>query len=152
MGKILVVGIGNLLLMDEGIGVHVVRRLEEAGLPPGVEAIDGGTNSYDLVDIFCQADDIIIVDALKGGHTPGTIYRAPLSELGLKPEENGVSLHQMHFIEAMNMVNLMGCHPRAVVFGVEPHTIDWGLDLSPQVEEKMPRVLELVREEIEKLM
>lgn len=152
MGKILVVGIGNLLLMDEGIGVHVVRRLEEAGLPLGVEAIDGGTNSYDLVDIFCQADDLIIVDALKGGHAPGTIYRAPLEELGLKPEENGVSLHQMHFIEAMNMVNLMGYHPRAVVFGIEPHTIDWGLDLSPQVEEKMPRVLELVREEIEKLM
>lgn len=146
------VGVGNLLLKDEGVGVHVVNRLEEEGLPPGVEAIDGGTNSYDLVDIFCQASDLIIVDALKGGLEPGTIYRAPLEDLGLKPDENGISLHQMHFIEAMTMVNLMGFHPRAMVFGIEPSVIDWGLELTPEVEEKMPRILELVREEIEKLM
>jgi hydrogenase maturation protease len=149
---LLVVGIGNPLLRDEGVGVHVVNRLQEMDLPPGVEVVDGGTNSYDLVDFFCQSGRIIIVDAMKAGGQPGIIYRAPLKELGLKPEENAVSIHQMHFIEAMHMVNLLGHYPETLVFGVEPDIIDWGTELSPEVERSLPRVVDLVRQEIDRML
>ncbi|HCF71317.1 MAG TPA: hypothetical protein DER33_07035, partial [Syntrophomonas sp.] len=84
--SIMVVGIGNYILQDEGVGVHVINRLMEMNLPPQVSLVDGGTHSYDLVDFFCQADTVIVVDALKAGGEPGTLYRAPLEELGLKPD------------------------------------------------------------------
>ena len=83
MKKIMVVGIGNLLMQDDGVGVHAIRQLEELGLPEEIGLIDGGTHSYDLVDIFCEANKLIIVDAMQAGGEPGTIYRAPLEELGL---------------------------------------------------------------------
>ncbi|MGE5398475.1 MAG: hydrogenase maturation protease [Chitinophagales bacterium] len=150
--KVMVVGIGNLLLCDEGVGVHAVNRLQEMELPPGVELIDGGTHSYDLVDVFCQAENLIIIDALQGGGEPGTIYRAPLEDLGLKPEENATSIHQLHFIEAVRMVNLMGHQPRVMVFGVEPARIDWDLEMSPEATAKFPRLIELIIQEIRGIM
>lgn len=152
MKRVMVVGIGNPLLKDEGAGVHAVKRLLEKGMPEGVEIVDGGTNTYDLVDLFCSADDIIIIDALKGGLEPGTIYRAPLEELGLKTQEGAVSLHDLNFMEAMSMVKLLGKNPRVTVFGIEPEIIDWGLDLSEKIEKKMPRLLELVNEEVCRLL
>lgn len=149
MKSIMVVGIGNYILQDEGVGVHVVNHLKEMDLPEQVSLVDGGTHSYDLVDFFCQADIIIVVDALKAGGEPGTIYRAPLEDLGLKTDENSTSLHQMSFIEAVQMVNLLGHHPQITVFGVEPKTIDWGLELTPEIAAKLPRLVELVTEEIQ---
>ena len=149
---VMVVGIGNYILQDEGVGVHAINRLMEMDFPEGVEIVDGGTHSYDLVDFFCQADNLIIIDAIQAGEEPGTMYRAPLEEMGLKSEENCTSLHQLHFIEAIKMVNLMGYYPRVIVFGVEPQVIDWGLELTPSIAEKLPRLTELVAQEIYSLL
>ena len=152
MKKIVVVGIGNLLMHDDAAGVHAIRALEEMGLPEEVELVDGGTHSYDLVEFFYQANQVIIIDAMQAGGEPGTIYRAPLEELGLKTDHSCISLHQLHFIDAMYMVNLLGHHPQAIVFGIEPAIVELGLELSPQVAAKMPRLLELIRLEIDSLM
>ena len=152
MFKVMVVGIGNYILQDEGVGVHAINRLMEMDFPEGVKIVDGGTHSYDLVDFFCQADNLIIIDAIQAGEEPGTMYRAPLEEMGLKSEENCTSLHQLHFIEAIKMVNLMGYYPRVIVFGVEPQVIDWGLELTPSIAEKLPRLTELVAQEIYSLL
>ncbi|MGE5405147.1 MAG: hydrogenase maturation protease [Candidatus Saccharibacteria bacterium] len=152
MKKVLVVGIGNPLLQDEGLGVHVAKVMEQMDLPPEVEVIDGGTHTYDLVDFFCQGENLIVVDALQAGGEPGTIYRAPLEQLGLKAEEGTTSLHQMNFIEAMQMVNLLGHHPRVIVFGVEPKTIDWGLELTPELQAKMPKLLDFIQKEIQEML
>lgn len=149
MKRVMVVGIGNPLLTDEGVGVHVVNRLAEFNLPEGVELVDGGTNTYDLVDVFSSADHLIIVDALKAGDEPGAIYRAQLDELGLKPSAGAISLHELNFMEAMHMVRLLGNNPQVVVFGIEPAVIDWGLELSPLLEARMPRLLELIKLEVE---
>ncbi|MCR4399392.1 MAG: HyaD/HybD family hydrogenase maturation endopeptidase [Syntrophomonadaceae bacterium] len=150
--SLLVVGIGNLLMRDDGVGIHVIERLKQLQLPPQVELIDGGTHTYDLVDIFCQADDLIVVDALRAGGEPGTIYRAPLEELGLRPEENLVSLHQMSFVEAINLVHMLGHYPRVVVFGIEPKEVALSLELSAEVAGKIPRVVELVQQEIHRIL
>lgn len=152
MIKVMVVGIGNYILQDEGVGVHAVNHLMEMNLPEGVELVDGGTHSYDLVDFFCQAESLIIVDAMQAGGEPGTIYRAPLEELGLKPQEAGISLHEIHFIEAVQMVNLLGYYPSIIVFGVEPEVMDWGMDLSPRVAAKLPRLTELIAQEINNIL
>ncbi len=152
MSKIMVVGIGNLIMQDDGVGVHAIRALEAMGLPDRVELVDGGTHSYDLIEEFCQADKLIIVDAMHAGGEPGTIYRAPLDELGLEPNENITSLHEMHFVEAMKMTRMLGHNPPTTVFGIEPAVVAVSMDLSPQIAEKLPLLVELIHQEIQLLL
>ncbi len=152
MKRIMVVGVGNYILQDEGVGVHAVNRLMEMGLPPEIQLVDGGTHSYDLVDFFCQADHLIIVDAMSTGGEPGTIYRARLEDLGLRRQDDAISLHEIHFIDAIEMVHALGHYPEVMVFGVEPRAIDWGLELTPEVAACLPRLVELVKTEIEGIM
>ena len=149
----MVVGIGNLILQDEGVGVHAVNLLTESkSLPPEVELVDGGTHTYDLLDLFCEADVIIIIDALQGGGEPGTLYRAPLEDLSLRPQDNCTSLHQLHFIEAVHMVQMLGHNPEIIVYGVEPEVIDWGLELTPKVAAQLPRLTQLIAEEVNAIL
>lgn len=145
-------GIGNLLMQDDGVGVHVIRRLEEMDLPPEVELVDGGTHTYDLLDYFSQADFCIVVDAMHGGGNPGTVYRIPLEEMDLSPNPDIQSLHEMSFAEAMYMLDLEGYQPQVLVYGVEPHTVDLGLDLTPVVADKIPLILEMIQEDIQALL
>lgn len=153
MKRVMVVGIGNLLMQDDGIGVHLVNRLTELGVPKGVELVDGGTHSYDLVDFFCQADHIIIVDAMRAGGEPGTIYRAPLDQLEIRSDRNSLtSVHELNFIEAMEMVHLLDHYPEVLVFGVEPGSLEISLELSPPVAAKVDRLAELVLQDINKIV
>lgn len=151
MKRIMVMGVGNLLLRDEGVGVHVIRMLETMDLPPEVELVDGGTHTFDLLDFFSQADLCFVIDAMQAGGEPGTVYRAPLEELGLEPRHDLQSLHDLQFAEAMHMLGMMGHNPEVVVYGVEPHTIELGLELTPQLAEKVPRIAAMIKEEIESL-
>ncbi len=152
MSKVMVVGIGNLIMQDDGVGVHAIRALEELGFSDDVELIDGGTHSYDLIEEFCRAKNLIIVDAMHAGGDPGTIYRAPLDELGLEPAEDITSLHELHFVEAMKMTRMLGYNPPTIVFGIEPALIAVSMDLSPQVAAKFPRLVELIHQEILKIL
>jgi len=148
----MVVGIGNLIMRDDGVGVHAIKALEALGLPEEVELIDGGTNSYDLIEEFCRAEKLVIVDTMHAGAEPGTIYRAPLKELGLQSIETITSLHEMHFVEAMKMTHMLGYDPPTIVFGIEPAEVEVSMELSPQVAAKFPRLVELMQEEILKLL
>lgn len=73
--KTLVLGLGNVLMGDEGVGVHVVRALEERALPEGVECLDGGTGGFILLEPMQNADIIILIDAAADGNAPGTLTR-----------------------------------------------------------------------------
>lgn len=153
MSKVAVVGIGNLLMQDDGVGVHVIQELEAMHcLPEDVVLIDAGVNSYDMVDVFCSYDHLIIVDAMEAGGKPGTLYRAPLDDLGLRPNPNITSLHEMHFVEAVNMIKLMGYNPEVVVIGIEPEVVQMNMDLSPVIQAKVSRIIELVQEEVAKIV
>ena len=152
MKRIMVMGIGNVLMQDDGVGVHVIRQLEDMDLPAQVELVDGGTHSYDLLDYFSQADFCIVVDAMHAGGKPGTVYRVPLEELELSPNPNIQSLHEISFAEAMYMLHLEGYHPEVLVYGVEPHTVDLGLELTPVVAEQLPLILEMIQKDITEML
>lgn len=152
MKRIMVMGIGNVLMQDDGVGVHVISKLEELDLPPQVELVDAGTHSYDLLEYFSQVDICIVVDAMHAGGKPGTVYRVPLEELDMKPNPNIHSLHEISFAEAMYMLNLEGYHPQVLVYGVEPHTVDLGLELTPVVAEQLPLIVESIKQDIQEMM
>ena len=135
MGKF-VVGIGNILLRDEGIGCHVVHALEEIDLSD-VEIIDGGTSS-DVLQLSEDVDKLVIVDAVKGGGMPGQIYRFHIEDITLE-QKPLLSLHDMSLIDSLKLMRLWHNIDEAVIIGVEPKDIGWGLELSPELQERIPR-------------
>ncbi|MFP3869512.1 MAG: HyaD/HybD family hydrogenase maturation endopeptidase [Syntrophobacteria bacterium] len=150
-GKIVVLGVGNLLMADEGVGIHAIQALgERQDLPPEVELVDGGTSTLDLLPYLHRARRVIIIDVLKAGGAPGDIYRCRPEDL-LENREQPLSLHQIDFAEVMRMAGCMGYRiGPAVIYGVEPGYMGWSMQLSREVAAKIPRLLELVLEEIEK--
>ena len=148
--KILILGVGNLILKDEGVGVHAVRELKGRGLPAHVEVIDGGTYLMDLLSVIQEAERIIVIDALRGGGKPGTVYRVTPDDL-MAETERTLSLHQVGLLEVLGMVRQLGGEPHAVIIGVEPKEISWGMELTPEVEAKLPRVIDAVFEELKGL-
>jgi hydrogenase maturation protease len=144
MGKF-VVGIGNALLRDEGVGCHVVHALE--GIPlPDVEIIDGGT-CPDVLQLLEGADKLIIVDAVKGGGMPGQIYRFHLEDITVE-QKPFLSLHDMNLVDSLMLMQLWHNIGEAVIIGVEPREISWGLELSPELKEKMPQIVDAVLSEL----
>lgn len=144
MADVGIVGVGNLLLKDEGIGVHVVQALEKLGIE-GVKLIDAGT-SPDFPFLVQGLRKLLVVDAVQLGGQPGAVYRFPLSELDLEPEAV-FSLHDVGLIENLKLAQTLGGPGEVTIIGVEPAEIGWGLELSPVLREKFPRILDLVLEE-----
>jgi len=144
MGKF-VLGIGNVLLRDEGIGCHVAHALAEIPLPD-VEIVDGGT-CPDVLHLFEDADKLVIVDAVKGGGTPGQIYRFYLEDITLE-QKPFLSLHDMRLVDSLKLMQLWHNIDKAVIIGVEPREISWGLELSPEIQGKMPQIIDTILSEL----
>jgi hydrogenase maturation protease len=147
---ILILGVGNLLLSDEGVGVHIAQRMMEMDLPPGVRVVEGGTDGFGLINIILEADRLILIDAVRGGGEPGSIYRFDIEECNPFPDRFKTSVHQISILEVINLSGLIGSTPKTTVIGVEPESLEMGMDLSPEVEAKVPRVIKIVMEEVKK--
>lgn len=143
-------GVGNVLLTDEGVGIRAIKELEKMGFPEGVEFIDGGTAGYGLIPMIEGATKLIVVDAVDADAEPGTIYRFTPEDVAPDNEspEPRFSLHDVGLVEALQLAKFMGNDCDTVIFGIQPKSLDWGLELTPELEEKLPRLLELVAEEI----
>jgi hydrogenase maturation protease len=119
--RTLILGIGNLLLSDEGVGVHVARALQREELPSNVITLEVGTAFLDALPEIELADRIIIIDAMQADHAPGTIYRVPFEDC-VKPE----CIASLHGFDLSRVIYLAGREtaPEAIVIGVEPGRID----------------------------
>jgi len=156
--RILVLGLGNILLRDEGVGSRVAQVLQEKSLPADVEIIDGGTAALDALLLAQRAEKLIVIDALRAGATPGTIYRAKfragekdkLAEILGGQGVSRISLHQVGLIDALAIAEKLNSVPEEIVIiGVEPGKVDWGLELTEQVAQKLPEIINTVVKEIE---
>jgi hydrogenase maturation protease len=154
---VLVLGVGNVLLKDEGVGVHVIKELQRRVLPDRVRLVDAGTSGLDILLTDGPIDKLVVVDALRAGGKPGTIYKVRINDEQrdelIRFFEGGkaakVSLHQVGLIEALSIAEQMQCAPgEIVIVGVEPGEINYGLELTESVKYKMPEVINTVLEEI----
>jgi len=155
-GRILVLGLGNILLKDEGVGVHIAQMLQELALPHNVEVVDGGTASLDVLLLVPGIEKLVVIDALRAGKEAGTIYKARLkSEERDKLEQifssgSRISLHQVGLIDALAIAERMNCAPKEIaIIGIEPKKIDCGLELTDDVKQKIPEIINTVLKEIE---
>lgn len=145
--RIVVVGVGNLLLKDEGIGVHIARALQQMDIPQDTKIIDGGT-SPDLPYYLKGTNKLIVIDAVKAGGEPGTVYRFHPHDVNI--ESTGmVSVHELGLKQNLEVMRLMGSEPReTVIIGIEPKEMDWGTELSAELQQKIPEIVNIVLKEI----
>jgi len=147
---ILVMGVGNILLSDEGIGVRVIEAMKDNNLPDNVEILDVGIGALDIIDIIANREKVIIIDAVRGGSEPGAVYRFAPNDIAIQ-SPTPISVHQFDIPGTLNMAELVGCMPQQVIiFGIEPKRLEWGLELSPEVAAVIPRVIELITSELSK--
>jgi hydrogenase maturation protease len=147
--RILVLGVGNLLLSDEGVGVHVAQRMMTMVMPPEVQVVEGGTDGFGLINVITEADRMILIDAVRGGGQPGSIYRFEIEDCPPYPDMFKTSVHQISILEVINLSSLIGSTPRTTIIGIEPACMEMGMELSPAVEAKVPRVIQMIKEEVE---
>ena len=140
--RILIAGLGNVLLRDDGVGVHAVRELQEAH-PRGVLAVEVGAAVLDALHLFQWADRILAVDAMRAGGPPGTIYSFRVEDV--KEDGPQASLHELSLLAAFRFLP-DGRRPGVMILGVEPAIIDYGLDLSPAVQAALPGLVQAAKD------
>ncbi len=144
--KVLILGIGNTLMGDEGVGVHVVTSLEKALLPDNVELLDGGTGSFLLLEPMQSAEKVILIDATIDGAPNGTIRR--LRPKYSKDYPRTLTAHDIGLKDLIDVFYLMGDTPEVTLFAVSiPPLGEMTLELSPEISNIVPKVAELVMDE-----
>jgi hydrogenase maturation protease len=148
--SILILGLGNVLLGDEGLGVRAAEALLEQDLGEGVEVVDGGTSALDVLLSRQPGYRLVVIDAVRGGGEPGTVYKSRLGrdDLAAVRLPGGVSLHDMGLFEALAAAERLERLPEEVVItGVEPLRMEPSLELSEQVRRSLPSLINSVIEE-----
>jgi len=146
--KIVILGIGNLLLRDEGVGIHLVSMLDKNDIDyANLEIIDGGI-CPDLASFAEDTHKLIIVDAIKGGKEPGTIYRLRADDV-MTDSARPICSHQASIMDSLRLLGSIGKGPQdTIIIGIEPKRMDYGLELSPEVKEKLVELKKIVAAEI----
>jgi hydrogenase maturation protease len=148
--KTLIFGAGNLLLSDEGFGVHCIRYLEEHYVfPPEVELYDGGTLGIMVSHKFEEADRVYLVDILDTDGDPGEVRRFDKEDVMLKRLPGKLSPHQIGIQEVLAICDIRGCAPAQLnVVAVVPGYLGAGAVLSSSVAASLPKVAALIAEEL----
>lgn len=150
---VLVVGIGNVLLGDEGLGVHVARSLEamQGSLPENLHVLEAGTALFDVLAEMARYPCVILVDAVRAGREPGTVYRADgLAEIASSGESRpAVSLHELDLSQTLRMAELLGYLPAQLsLLGAEPASMALGTQLSPPLAQAAEKIVALLLNEL----
>ncbi len=143
--RILILGIGNPLMTDEGVGVRVAELLMGGyEFPEGVEVVDAGTMGLGIINLFRDRDLVIVVDAVdNSGHEPGTVVLMTPEELA--PAQVMHSLHDVRFVNVLEAAALTGVEPQAICVGIQIASMEqWVTELTPAVEEALPSAVAAV--------
>ncbi len=150
MRNISIIGVGNIIMGDDGVGIHAVLKLRELELPAGVEVFDAGMDAFYALEAIDGRDKAIILDACHGNNAPGALYRFTCNSLyeKCKPAFK-LSIHELNLIDIMMGAKEVYRLPCEIVFvGVEPAGLKWSTELSLQVKAAFPALIEMVLREL----
>ncbi len=150
--NILVLGVGNVLLTDEGIGIRVIESLfDNYQFPANVEVIDGGTAGMELLEIIANRDHVILIDAVNTGAKPGTVVTLEGDEVPAL-FRNRISPHQLGISDLLGVMSLTGELPNEfTLFGAVPYSMDTGVELSKEMQPKKSQLVSLVVDKLRSL-
>ncbi|CAA7625741.1 maturation element for hydrogenase 2 [Candidatus Terasakiella magnetica] len=140
---VVILGVGNILLTDEGVGVHAVNQLlERFDLPEEVDVIDGGTSGMDCLDQVSGADYLLIADCMRAKKEPGTITRLTGDQIPAFFKTR-ISPHQVGLSDMLGALNFHDMLPKTIVlFGIEPKSFELSMELTPEVGAKLSEVVD----------
>jgi hydrogenase maturation protease len=141
-----VIGVGNVLQGDDGVGIKAVQALQGMGLAD-VEIIDAGTAPFDMLGVFLETQVVIVIDCIRAGKEPGTLYRLP-PEMIDGAEDDLRFAHGLGVAGTVRLARELGSTADVIVYGIEPACIEWSLELSSEVEASLPQLLGAVTEEV----
>jgi len=146
----LILGLGNPLRGDDGVGCRVAEELARRELPPGVQVLDGSTAGLALLDLVAGWKRVVIVDAAEMGRRPGEFVRFSPADVRLASTPDRFSLHHAGLSEVLALADALGrALPEMAIFGVQPAALGWGERLSPAVEAALPAIIAAVLEEVD---
>jgi hydrogenase maturation protease len=146
---VLVLGIGNILLRDEGIGPRFIKEMRNCPLPDQTELLDGGTAGAALLEFISDREKLVVIDAVEAGAKPGSIVKIDAKDLPKQPADR-FSLHQFGLLDTLATAEKLGRAPKqTVIIGVQPRDLAAGTELSAELSAAMPRIKKLVLEEID---
>ncbi len=150
--QITVLGVGNLLYRDEGVGIKAAQVLEQRyRFPDNVVVVDGGVLGVHLMGVIAQADYLIVIDAVCNNGRPGDLHRLEGKQIPSRMLAKN-SLHQVDLLEALTMCEAIDSRPETVIIGVEPEDMQtFGLDLTETVSGKIDDLVAMVLAELERL-
>jgi hydrogenase maturation protease len=148
--NVVVIGLGNMLLSDEGIGVHIVRRLSSRQDKfPYVDFIDAGTGGMAVLHLIANRTKAVIIDCAKMGAKPGTLRRFTPDEAQSVKKLSQYSLHEQDILQIINLSKQLGeCPKEIIVFGIEPESIEPGQNLSKTLADKIDTYTAEIRKEL----
>jgi hydrogenase maturation protease len=145
----LVLGLGNTLRGDDGVGVRVVEALATRSLPPGVEVVDGGTQGLALVNLMEGRKRVVFVDAADVGRSPGEFIRFSRDEAVFLGNDQHLSAHASGLRDALLLAEALKVMPdEVVIYGVQPANLEWDDALSPELQASLPDLIAAVWEEL----
>lgn len=147
MDKVAVIGIGNILQRDDGFGVHVVNELQKENLPSTIELVDGGTSTLSMIGYFMDFKKVIVIDAIRTGLEPGTIYKIEPEDL-VNYKKEQVSVHDVQILDIVKMVNMAAKYPDVVIYGIEPAEISFNLEMTEIMYSKVPDMINHIQKEL----
>jgi hydrogenase maturation protease len=145
----LVLGLGNLVHSDDGVGIHAIHLLQlDPRVPASVTLIDGGTQGLSLIPHISGFSRVLVIDAVNACEAPGTLLRFEGRALSGLPGK--ATVHQLGFADLMVAMNLLGEAPEdVIVVGVQPVSTDWGAELTLPVQQTLPSLLDAVIEQLQ---
>lgn len=150
---ILVLGIGNPLMGDDGVGIHVIELLAGTELPPNVTVKAAGLPGWGLPSWFDSKTNVILVDAMQMGEPPGTWKRFLPEEIRVEMESGTLSLHQTDLACGLALSQALDLLPEnLLIYGIEPDGLEPGAPLSPAVTASLPKLIANIMLDVEKII
>ena len=141
MARKIILGIGNLLNRDEGVGIHAIRALQQKHASGDLEIIDGGTLGLNLLPLVEESSHLLVLDAIDAHKAPGALIELPRQQVPLFSNIK-MSQHQLSFQEVLGLAQVRGhLPPHLTLIGIQPADLEIGVDLSPTVANVLPRLV-----------
>lgn len=150
--QILVLGMGNVLMGDDGVGVYLARELQNKQWPLGVTVLEVGTALFNYLDEISQSQTVLLIDAVRASGVTGSVYRLTLDDL-VSSADGYWDGHEFSINHLIQLTKKITGYPKQVlIYGLEPKELGPGLGLSLEVEEVLPRAMQAISREVEKIL
>lgn len=144
-----IIGFGNKYRSDDGVGIRVIEELEKLDFFEDIEIIDGGTSGTDLIFLVKDCRKVIIIDAVDTGQNIGDVVNIKVNDIKefIKRDYKSLSLHDLNLADIFSLLKALKINADISIIGVRPKNIDFGDKLSPEIEEKIPEIISIIKKE-----